>query len=424
MRKRAAIFVLGLMLTAMTGCWDASSPEHIAWVAALGVDEGPGNNFIFTFQTIVPRAVASTSGGTSGGSAGGREGHSFVVYSLEAPDVISALVMSDAFVARRVNLLHAKALVLGEGVVKQGLGRLLAPAIRYREFRRTLQVLVSKGTARDFLRLSRPKLENDPALWYEVMLAWQQETNLVATTRIHDFVLAMEQPGLGARAALVAPRPDIARGEERLPESEAGRYGSPTDVTAGQASRLGELPVEFLGTAVFKGDRLVGYLTGQETRAIAAMRGELTRRTGLAVPDPRNPSNQVVVLLQNQSEPVLQVQRTGNRVHVEFRVRMEGDLGSIPSRTDYTKPESLAELEESTEKYLEGVQTNLLRTSLHEWGIDLFKLGDRLRPTFPTTQEWRAFDWGRHINKATFRVDVVFQIRRHGLQEEPVLPEG
>ncbi|MFZ5823056.1 MAG: Ger(x)C family spore germination protein [Bacillota bacterium] len=423
-RALAGLLVVGTLLP-LAGCWDAASPEHIAWVSAIGVDAGGEGNFVFTFQTIVPRAVTSGGGGGlgGGGGGGGGQGHSFVVYSVEAPDVITAIEMSDAFVARRVNLLHTKVLILGEEVVERGVTPLLAPAIRYREFRRTLHVLVSRGAARDFLRLAQPRLETDPGLWYEVMLTWQRETQLVPPTRIHEFVIAIEEPGLGARAALVAPREDVAAKEEEIAErASEGRFGSPAAVLAGDVSRLGEMPVEFMGTAVFKRDRLAGFLTGQETRAVALLRGELSRRTPISIPDPTEPEQRVVLIIQNQAAPEIRTRLTDDGVHVDFVVRVEGDIGSIPSATDYAEANYITLLEEAAEKYIGLVVEDVLETSLQEWGTDLYRLGERLRAAFPTTSAWAAFDWASRVKDTTFTVEIQFKVRRHGLQTEPSRP--
>ncbi len=429
-RKLAFSLSLAFALLPVAGCWDSTSPEHIAWVAAVGVDKGSEGNFLFTFQTVLPKAAASGAsgggGGGSGGGGGGGQGHSFVVYSVEAPDVITAIEMSDAFVARRVNLLHSKALILGEEVVEEGVGRLIAPAIRYREFRRTLYVMVSRGTAQEFIRQAQPRLETDPGLWYEVMMTWQKEMNLVPPVRIHEFALAMERPGLGARAGVVAARHDIAAGgaETREPGDPGGRFGSPAAVLAGDVDRQGEIPVEFIGTAVFKADKLKGYLTGQETRAVALLRGELDRRTPVSVPDPKHPDQRVVLLVQNQAQPQITVRRNGEQVHVSFVIRVEGDIGSVPSVTDYTEPESMALLEKAVERYMSRIVQDVLETSLGEWGTDLYGIGDRLKPTFPTIQDWIAWDWGTKVDQVTFDSHLVFHVRRHGLQAEPAKPQG
>lgn len=425
MRRSVMMLLCGLLLLT-TGCWDSSSPEQMAWVSALGVDEGGSGNFRFTFQLVIPRALASTSGQAGGAGGGGQgKGHSIMVFSVDAPDVITATEVADAFVARRVNLQHAKALILGESVVRDGVGRFLAPAIRYREFRRTMYVFVSRGTAQRFLELAEPRLEADPSLWFETLMHWQEETQLVPPIRIHELVTAFERIGVGARVGVVAPRNDVAEGQEEMPEPQPpglSRGTSPIDLMAGQIPRAGELPVEFMGTAAFRGDKVVGYLTGVETRVVAGLRGEMSRRTPISIPDPRHETQRVVLLFQQQRPPDVRVWRQGSRVHARFQVLMEGDIGSIPSVTNYVTPEGIEELERAAAQYMRGRMEQVLAKTLHEWEIDVLRLDERLKPTFPTIQAWEAFDWSKHIKETRFQVSVQFEIRRHGLQRAPARP--
>lgn len=417
-RKRVIAPLLIMLLLTVSGCWDAASPEQMAWVTALGVDEGPDENLIFTFQVVIPKAVGT--GGAQQGGPGGSQGHSFLVFSVAAPDVITAVELSDAFVARRVSLQHAKALILGEAIVRRGISEFLAPAIRYRDFRRTLFVVVAKGTAREFLQHARPRLEADPALWYEMMMHWQRETHLVPPMRIHQLVIALESPGLGGRAALVAARPDLADNPDQL----GGQVGEgPSNLEAGSLFRSGEVPVEFLGTAVFKGDKLAGLLSGQETRVVALLRGELNRRTPVTIPDPKDPKHRVVLMMRVQRRPQVRVAFKGSRVAANFHISVEGDIGSIPSVIDYTNPADMRILEDAAERFIKTNVEKVLDQTLHEWAIDMYRIGDHVRVGFPTLQSWLAFDWSRQVGKVQYTVDLEFRIRRHGQQKEPASPE-
>lgn len=420
MRARCWLAVLAVTLL-LTGCWDAVSPEQLAWVSAIGVDRAPANNFLFTFQLIVPRAATGQAMGTGAGPSGSGS----ATFSVAAPDVVTALAFSDSFEGRRINLQHAKALIIGEDVARAGIGRFIAPALRYQEFRRTMNVLVARGSAQQFLRLLRPKLESNPAFWFEMMATFQAETQLVPPARIHDFAVAAERPGAGARAILVAPRPDlISQGGARDHVEAEGdaQAGSPAETVAGNILRVGEVPVEWLGTAVFKGDRLTGNLTGLDTRWVALLRGELKRRTTGTVPDPLNPGRRVVFLVQGQSPPRVRVTRTGTRVFADFFVPVEGDIVSVPSETDYTAPATMHKLEQAAEKFYAQQLEAVLRKTLNEWGTDLYDIGERIRPSFATLTEFEAFRWGERVRQTTFRVQVKFNVRRHGQQVEPATP--
>lgn len=425
-----AKFLYGVILVVVAaltpGCWDRREPENLAWVAAIGVDKGPQNDYLFTFQVLAPRALAGQSSGGSGSSGGGpgivgKEQRGFEVYAVEAPDVVSALAITDGFIGRRLSLLHAKMLIIGEDVAQEGVTPVLAAATRFQEFRRTMVVAISRGSAHDLIEHVHPRLEADPAFWYELMNLWQKETSLVPVHRIHDFVINLEQPGLGASAALVGINQitpeELKQGEDPMP-TDRGMPPSPGMALAGKLKRTGGDPVDFAGTAVFRGDRLAGFLTPEETRLTRALRGGFMR-TPWSIEDPLDPSKRLVLMVREHRSPRKQIRRQGGRVHIDFRVFLEADIASIPSTLNYTAPNKRSLLERSVEEFVEREGRNVLRRTLNEWGADLFRIGNQLQGTFATNTEWMAFEWGQRVKEATFTVDVQFRVRRHGLTTKP-----
>jgi Ger(x)C family germination protein len=416
-RILTAALLAALLLT--TGCWDRRDPEAVAWVTAIGIDKGPSGNYIFSFQIPV---ITGTAGGGGGGGGGSQAtaGTQVDVYAVASPDLVTAMSASQAFVARRVTLVHAKSLVVGEEVARENVGPIIGAATRYREFRRNLTVLVAKGKAYDFLRNARPRLEANASRWYELLQQSAQETGFVGPTRIHEFVLEMERSGVGARATLVAYRPDIAAGSEEIqmpPRAEGEPPPVPGDSMAGAVPRIRELPVEFMGMAVFKGAKLAGFLNGNETRMVALLRGEL-RQAYMSLTDPLAPTHRIAIRLKGQHKPALHVTRRGTQVSVTFTVPVEGEVVSTGGEENYTLPQNEARFNASVSKQLQSRINDVLEKTLHQWGTDMYFIGNQLMTGFRSIPDWEAFNWGQRVNQVAFSVDVRFSIRRFGLQAE------
>lgn len=425
-RMRAGALLLVPCLLLLSGCWDRTDPEHLVYVSMIGVDKGPANDYIFTFQMPRPRAITgggNTGGGGGGGGGGaGKEGASMEAFSVEAPDVTTAMMVSDAFVARRPTIAHARAIVFGEDLAREGLAAVVSHATRFREFRRTMNVMVARGTARDFLLAAQPRREADPNLWLENVLQDQLRNGLIPPARIHEFVTDMEMIGRGSQAVLVAPHQE--QPEAQPTGAGEGGTGPPpraAAMIAGETRRLGEIPVDFLGTAVFQKDKLVGMLTGDETRLIRMVRGGLNR-TPMALVDPADPTRRVTVTLRNQASPVIAVSRSGRRVSGTVALALEAELFAIQSGVDYSHEPGLSRLEASVERQLKRSLEELLRKTVTEWGVDLVGFTPRLRRTFATQTDWEAFDWGRAIPQLNYSVQVHVTIRRYGMQLAPVQP--
>lgn len=425
MRRRPRLRPLLLSILAVlsvAGCGAIGEPENVGWITAIGVDEGPDNDYAFTFQLAIPKAVTGSQGGSGGMGGGGGDGQTAVIYTVQAPDVVTALAASQAFVARRPTLIHAKAMIVGEAVARAGISQVLGPAVRFREFRRTMSIMVVRGTAQEFLQLARPQVEANPALWFELMTEAQRRVGYSPVTRVHEFAMEVEQPGLGARAALVAPRPDVAAGEAELGQPAEGvtrflvtpRIGS---VMAGDVRREGEVPVEFMGTAVFREDELVGMLTGTESNLVNLLRGTY-QQSPWDVAEPLE-DGRVTIMLSQQQAPNVRVTFRGGRPHFSFSIRLEGDIVSILSDIDYTTPARRADLEQALEQQVRADLRQILAKTLNDWGTDVYLLGHKVRRQFPTIAAWDRYNWIERIKKATYDVDVRFKIRRHGQQVKP-----
>lgn len=423
---RTGLLMLPLMQL-LTGCWDRRDPERVAWVTAIGVDKGPRNDYIFSFQVPQAGGGPGRPGGAGGGTPpSGPEGALAEVFAIEAPDIITALDASQSFVARRVVLTHAKAVIVGDEVARTNVTPIIGAATRFQEFRRNMMIMVARGTAYEFLRMAQPRMEASTARWFELLMMTQAEAGIIPMSRIHEFVLEKETPGVGAVATLVAARPDIAAGTASLDaggqERTEGTPPTAGSVSAGEVRRLRELPVEVMGAAVFKGSKVAGYLTGDESRLVSMLRGDM-KRAAMAFIDPAEPERRVVFRLKPQAQTKLRVTRSGNRVHGDFTVNLEGDLVTVQSQTNYTVPENQARLEAAVSGELKRRMEAVLDKTLHQWGTDLYYIANHVRGTLSTIDEWERFDWGEKVFQTTYSVHVQFRMRRHGMQTEPALPK-
>jgi hypothetical protein len=103
---------------------------------------------------------------------------------------------------------------------------------------------------------------------------------------------------------------------------------------------------------------------------------------------------------------------------VAFSIPVEGEVVSTGSGEDYTLPQNEARLNANISKQLQTRVTAVLDKTLHQWGTDLFFIGNQLSRGFVSIPDWEAFDWGKHVTQVTYSVDVRFSVRRFGLQAE------
>ncbi|WP_158602237.1 Ger(x)C family spore germination protein [Cohnella endophytica] len=409
----------------LTGCWDRLDPENMAFIMAIGVDQGPRNDYIYTFAVAMPKSSSGAAGGGGGGSNDSSQ-KIVDVFSVEGDNLAATLLASQSFVARRLTLIHSKVFVLGEGIARQGVMPVLSEVVRNDEFRRTVNILTTKGQANAFIQHIKPKMEKDINLWFELEL---DPHNIGAVTprnsRFHDFIADMEQPGTGGMTILSAASPDVDKGKGNISDGEdSSESESEPPITgdqyAGSLRRSGEVPVDFFGSAVYKGQKLAGFLTGAETKTLNMLRGEF-EKTIWEFRDPSDPKYNLSINMNSQKKARMNLKRTKDQIRVTFHVQMEGDLMGSLSTVDYTQPENRKKLERSIENQMQDRASDLLDKTLYKWESDCFHIGNRLRANFPTLQKWYAYKWREHIKETKYELDIRFRMRRHGDQVGPAV---
>lgn len=150
-------FVTVSSLTLLTGCWDRTEINDLAFVNATGVDRQEENRFRVSIQTPLPGAMGGPGGG-GGGTSGNKP---YYVDSGIGRNVREANDDLQQRMSRELYFAHRRILVIGEDLAKAGFKRTLDVILEHPESRLSTFVLISKGDALDILT-SSPHFEQLP----------------------------------------------------------------------------------------------------------------------------------------------------------------------------------------------------------------------------------------------------------------------
>ncbi|HYF95995.1 MAG TPA: Ger(x)C family spore germination protein [Symbiobacteriaceae bacterium] len=417
-RKRTLAALLAVLtLLPLTGCWDRTELEEAAFVLAIGVDKGKESIYTVTFAIAHPGRMAGggKGGGGGGGGGGGEDEKPLVVTSVEAPTVAAAISMADTYLSRQVSLRHTKALFMGEELARISGMFTMDEFVRFRQARRTMFYIVTKGKASDFLSDMKPELEKDPQRFIEQMTYNVRYTGMIpSASQIQHFVTQVN-------TGYTEPITYYAALKEEDEEKGAKATGlTDSGYMAGELPRTGGANIELLGGAAFKGEHMVGILNGEDMRMVLLLQDKFKR--GLfSIADPRRP--EVFVSMEiHQGRPLrIDTDLSGPRPRIHALVTLEGELLSIQSANDYTEPELQAELERATVAAIEGRMITLVRKT-QEWNTDAVGFGESVVKEFPTVAAWENYRWPDRYRDAEIKVDVRFTLRRFGKQLSPPRP--
>lgn len=378
-----------LMLLSLGGCWSRVEIENLAIVTAVGVDivQVDGREkWRTSFMIIRPGGMSpgpgqggGGGGGGVGSGAGGREAE-WLVSGL-GETFMESMLNIDTRSPRLVYLGHASPLILGEGVARAGVHDVIDSVIRQPRVRLRPWVLVVEGEALNVLRASP---EVDQLLASEIIGII--ENSLPRSGKGHavslkDFAHHLVTPGRDAvtsRVELFTPQEEQAAG--------GGGGGSPGEQGGGGAQA-----VRLNGSAVFRQNRLVGWMMDRETMGYLFAEGEAR---GADIPLPLNPGGDIhfsVTILRSRSEITPRVQ--DGRLTFLIDIQARGELAEHLETHEFADPETMARLDEILSREIKQRVEESIRRSQREFRADIFGLGEQLHQEEPFVWKQVHANW-------------------------------
>lgn len=437
--KRTLLVGLVLSMAAtLVSCYDRMEIEDVAWIQAAGFDRAP-EGILTTLQIGIPSQLR-----LPGSSAMGSATH-YTTISIASTTVLEAIDLASLNLGRTISFLHTQVVVFGEELARSDVRSLVQAMDRFREFRGTLFVAVAKGKAADILRVMNSPLEVSPSRFVQTITQQHTNTGLFPRTFFTvGFVNLLESSGRSPACPVIALASDYETPQENG-DGEAGKrtdpsqefpsspkvgqdmdieqtrpetseqHLSPLDVLGDEIPKLGGGPIVMMGTALFQGGRLAGFLTGEETRAMLMVSNDY-RKGAYVIPDPEKPDQPEYSLGLDvrDSGTKIKAKRTGDQVQIDITVDLAVTYISLKTQTDYTDPRLTPVAERAIEDYIkETIDRTIAKAQALR--CDPFGLGMKVKRTFLSWPEFRDFDWFNKFPHATINTKVKVRIRRYGL---------
>ncbi|TYQ18289.1 UNVERIFIED_CONTAM: spore germination protein KC [Acetivibrio alkalicellulosi] len=409
-----AIIIPCIILSVLSGCFDAREIDDLAYPMAIGLDKGDDNLLKITLQLAVPVAIAGGGGEEAPGGGGGTS----TIVTIEAPAIYSGINMANTFISKQINLSHAKVIVFSEELAKEGIGKYISAIARGREFRPSMFVMVAKGSAEEYIRAVEPALEANPAKYYEMKLRAFDYTGFTTDATFTRFYHNIKSTAAQSYAILASvskfdSSKDIDNDESTY--LEKGRdIPFEGDFKAGSMPKVGDIKSEVMGLAVFDGDKMVGELDGGKTTSHLMVMGGFNYAF-ITIPDPIKEGFYVLINTSQRRNPEVEVSMVNNSPHISVKVLLEGDILSIQSGINYEDVDKLKVLEDGAEEFFKEEISHYLTKIIEEYGVDICGFGNNMKRNFLTWREWENFNWLNKFKNSTFDVEVDLKIRRPGL---------
>lgn len=363
----------------VAGCWDRREIEERSTSLATGVDicaEGADCRIIATRQLAIPGRIP-----VGGAGGGGREGSTVLVISSPGQDGPDTARKAQMELNRQLSFGHTRVVIWSEAFTRRGAKAFIDYIRRDPEARRLMWIAVSEGPAEDVIR-AKPPLERVPALFLSDMIDDAVKTGRMPRVAWGDFLVRLSNEGEEAIAPLVR--------------------------------MVGPDEPQLAGLAVFRGDRMVGKLSPQETATYMQLQG---RRQGAELLDIELPEGRHAVVRVFNRIGDLKPRWMGGRIHASATMDLETELVQLSPDLDSSTPRVIAMIERHAEEEITRNVEALVKKLQEQFGADILALGERVRAYLP--EVWSSIaDWPAAFADARFDFKVKVYLRRTGMAED------
>ncbi|MDF2545361.1 MAG: hypothetical protein K0R93_259 [Anaerosolibacter sp.] len=369
-----------ISIASLTGCWSNKNLNSRALVAGVGLDRSDDGQVELTLQIIRPSAVGNTEGGKLNDEP-------VWIHSSKGTTVFEAVRAQLTTINRKPYYSHVVAIVIGEEMAKSGIEDLLDFFERDAEPRLTSKMLIAKGTTAKKILSVKSKLETIPAQNISQITENRESNPVIQQVTLFDLLQQLSTSGREATIGAV----------------EISDEGKNAD----------ESNIRVSGSAVFKRDRLVGWLDPIETAGVQYILGDVTSGI-IVIQNPNDPSKMISIEevgAEAETKVVLDEDRLGFRVDIKAK----GNVGSQRGHGDITSEAVIRKIEEETAQVIKSQILQAINVSKNKYNSDIFGFGAALHREYPKIWRQVQDDWDRQYQKATVDVTVEFKIKQLGL---------
>lgn len=377
--KIATLIVLSLLL--LSGCWNRTEINDIAIVTAVGLDLLEDDKMRLSLQIAVPAQLGQATGPTQSG------GKSTFIVSELGGTISEAFRHLQEKLPRRIFFSHSRVLIIGEDLARNGVTHILDFYARYQEPRMHSSIIVTKGKAVDILK-QEPTLENVSAEEANELI--KRKVGLMISIR--DFLDMLLTEGVEPVAPQFVLEPLEVKSDSQTIEKQA-----------------------INGAAVFKGDKLVGWMDDGETRGILWLRNEMKKGViTVNIGEERGGGKISTNIIRSESDIVPELK--DGKVTITINTRAEMNVLENASEVNLGDPENIDKLEKEIEKEIKDRMRMTLDKAQGELGSDIFGFGEALYKKYP--KEWNNTykeKWDDEFSEVEVIVKPKVFVRRVGL---------
>ncbi|SNR87648.1 germination protein, Ger(x)C family [Anaerovirgula multivorans] len=389
-RKTKLFFLIILMALILAGCWGQKEVNDLGIIQVTGIDKEPDGNFRMTVLAIIP----------IGGTEESLDRSTIWIGSAVGTSINDASKNLRAIAPKRLVWIDNKIIVVGEEMARHGLDEIMDFFIRTREFRYRNSILVSEGKALDTLSIPADIEEGLPQE-LEGIIRNTEEWLKAYVPDLNDFLIKY----LDKHIEAVAGRLTYYETDIDTFSTSREEYKSIEDNGEDKKKKV----VTVKGSAVFKGDKLIGWLDTEETRGYRLIIGEIDYGAATVKNDDQLVSLEVRNLNSNIEAKVKE-----EEILFTIKLKLDGDIVENLGRDNVLDENAVKDIQKSFEAYLIERMDKTIAKAQREYESDFLGFGRILHREYPNVWKEIQNDWDTIFPRVEVKYEVTVNVDRMG----------
>ncbi len=361
-----------------SGCWNYREIDQLSVVAGVAIDKGIHEKYSITVELV---DVVS----------GKEQQTKSKTVTMEGKSIFEAVRNEISLIGNRIYWSHAKVLIISEEIAREGIIEAIDWFNRDAETRSDIQILVAKGRSAVEILKTKGLTEEVTSFELDEILANERSVSNAPVIEAWKFTNIIASEGVGAIAGVVD-----------LKEDE-GKYRP-----------------YIMGTAIFRNDKLVGFIDGDETKYMLFVQNEL--KGGVLVEEIKGDDHEITIALEifkNRTKIKPVINDDGN-IEMHIKVEVKAAIDELGGTKNVIEGDKQKELERMAEETLKKGIENIIKKVQKDFDVDIFGFGIKIRQDCYDKWKLIAKNWEVHFKKLKVYVETKVDIKNSAMLSKPL----
>lgn len=374
-RRAAALISIVFCTIALTGCWNYREVEQMAIVSGVAIDKHEEDKLLITVEIVSSDQSQQQSSLRP------------IYIQLEGDTFFETIRSMVSIQGKRLYWSHAKAVIISEAVAKEGIDKVMDFVNRDAEVRGDMWLLISKENTANAVFETQPILEKVVSFELDDTIRAYKSICLFPSVELYEFIdnLASKE------VSPILPTVDIH------------------NIRGIKATHVG-------GTAVFKENKLQGYLNEVDSRSMLWIQDELNG--GIYPVKAVGGTNVSLEIFKSKTK--IKPEIKDNELIINLSIITDVNIGEIMGHKDFISEEQRQLLEKEAESQIKKDLERLIEKAQKEFKTDFLHFGEKVKRTMPRVWKSIEKDWADIFPDIATEIEVDVRIKGSATSMKPI----